>query len=155
MTTTFKLGKNGKLYIGSEGDDLSALTEMGGIKDPSVPMEAAEADNTFRDNGGWDSTVAGNRKLGIEFIARWKTSDANFQALKNAYLTGGLVRLAALTGEKSPDGITPVPGSDGPMGDFSITNFSRSEPQNEIITCQVTAKLTTFDCWVEEGMVPA
>ncbi|KPJ69666.1 MAG: hypothetical protein AMS14_11390 [Planctomycetes bacterium DG_20] len=45
-----------------------------------------------------------------------------------------------LTGAKSPDGIEPAAGSEGPLGDFSITNFSRNEPLEDGVTVSVTAE---------------
>ena len=40
-------------------------------------------------------------------------------------------------------------GAQGPLGDFSITNFSRNEPLEEGVTVSVTAKLAKFEEWVE------
>jgi hypothetical protein len=42
-----------------------------------------------------------------------------------------------------------VTGAPGPLGDFSITNFSRSEALEEAIVADVTAKLAVFVEWHE------
>ena len=42
-----------------------------------------------------------------------------------------------------------VSGAQGPLGDFSITNFSRSEALEEAIVADVTAKLAVFEEWHE------
>jgi hypothetical protein len=63
--------------------------------------------------------------------------------VKDAFLTSSQVRLAVLTGARD------AVGSEGPLGDFSITNFSRSEPLDEGVTVSVTAKLAVLDEWVK------
>ena len=125
---TFLLGMNAKVYQGTAGADLEALTEMGNVKDVTVTMEAGEADITTRANQGWRATAPTLRECTAEFEMLWKPGDAAFEAIKTAFLTASPLRLAVLTGAKSADGATPVSGTEGPLGDFSITNFSRSEP---------------------------
>ena len=73
----------------------------------------------------------------------WKPGDAVFEAVKTAFLTAGTVALAVLDQKRG------VTGAQGPLGNFSITNFSRSEQLEEGVTVSVTAKLATFDSWVE------
>jgi hypothetical protein len=70
--------------------------------------------------------------------------DDGFTAIKNAWLKGEQIHLAALT---SANG-------EGPVGDFSITGFSRSEPLEEAIKYSVTAKLSQWEKWNEETAAP-
>ena len=148
-TQTFLLGMNAKIYRGAEGAILADLTEMGNVKDVTVTMEAGEADVTTRANSGWRATAPTLRECTVEFEMLWKPSDEAFAAIYAAFLTGGLVRLAPLTGAKSADGVAQVAGSDGIWGDFAITNCTRNEPLEEGVTVSVTAKLAVFDSWVE------
>jgi hypothetical protein len=83
------------------------------------------------------------RECTAEFEMLWKPGDEGFDAVKTAFLTAGNIRLAVLTGASDAF------GSEGPLGDFAITNFSRSEPLEEGVTVSVTAKLAVFDQWVE------
>ena len=101
------------------------------------------------------ATATTLRECTCEFDMLWKPGDAGFEAIKDAYLTSTTLRLAALTGAKSPDGIASVAGSEGVLADFSITIFSRSEPLEEGITVSVTAKLSVFDQWIEDGLEAA
>lgn len=138
------LGKNGKLYLAAEGAaDLSAATELSNVKDVTVSMEKNDADVTTRANAGWRATAPGLKECTIEFEMVWKPSDANFEAIRDAFLNDTLVHLAALTGDKA------TAGSEGPRGDFSITNFSRGEPLEEAMTASVTAKLSKWTEWHE------
>jgi hypothetical protein len=140
---TFLLGMNAKIYQGVAGAELSALTEMPNVKDVTITLDAGKADVTTRANSGWRATVATLRECKVEFQMLYQPSDAGFRAIRTAYLTAGRVRLAALTGAREASGI------DGPLGDFSITSFTRSEPLEEGVTVSVTAELSVYDRWVE------
>ena len=150
MSQTFLLGMNAKIYQGASGAALGALTEMGNVKDVSLNLEAGEADITTRANQGWRATAPTLRECTAEFEMLWKPGDDGFEAIKTAFLTASTLRLAVLTGERD------APGTEGPLGDFSITNFSRNEPLEEAVMVSVTAKLAEFDEWVEipEGSGP-
>ena len=143
MSQEFLLGMNAKIYQGAAGGALATLTEMANVKDVTLSLEAGEADVTTRANQGWRATAPTLRECTAEFEMLWKPGDAGFDAVKTAFLTSGTICLAVLTGDRSAS------GTEGPLGDFSITNFSRNEPLEEGVTVSVTAKLAVFDSWVE------
>src|SRR6056297_787653 len=124
-TQTFLLGMNAKIYQGVSNPDsipdLTALTEMGNVKDVTLTLEAGEADITTRSNSGWRATAPTLRECTVEFEMVWKPGDAGFDAVKTAFLSADTIHLAVLTGASDTD------GSEGPKGDFSITNFTRNE----------------------------
>lgn len=142
-TQPFIFGRDAKLYFGDAEDELSTLTEVGNCQDLTVNMDAGEVDITTRSSGGWRGKAQGLKECSLEFTMLWKSGDAAFEAIKNAFLTSGLVELAALTGGKT------VAGSEGPKGSFSITSFRRTEPIEEGIAVAVTASLSVFDEWVK------
>ena len=144
----FLLGMNAALYFGAaitgDGPTLpSTLTLVGNVKDVTLSMEAGEADITTRANKGWRATAPTLKEATLEFEMQWKPGDAAFTAIKNAYLSNGTVALAALTEPHDAQGSQ----AEGPVGNWSITNFSRNEPLEEAITVSVTAKLAKFDSW--------
>jgi len=143
MAEEFILGMNAKIYQGPTGSDLASLTEMSNVKDVTLNLEAGEADVTTRANQGWRATAPTLRECTAEFEMLWKPGDAGFDAIKTAFLTSATIALAVLTGDKAAS------GTEGPRGDFSITNFSRNEPLEEGVTVSVTAKLAKFEEWVE------
>jgi len=143
MSQEFLLGMNAKIYQGAAGAALNTLTEMANVKDVTLSLEAGEADVTTRANQGWRATAPTLRECTAEFEMLWKPGDAGFDAVKTAFLSAGTIRLAVLTGDRTAS------GTEGPLGDFSITNFSRNEPLEEGVTVSVTAKLAVFDSWVE------
>lgn len=144
----FLLGMNAALYFGTaitgDGPTLpSTLTLVGNVKDVTLNMEAGEADITTRGNKGWRATAPTLKEATLEFEMQWKPGDAAFTAIKNAYLANATVALAALTEAHDATGSK----AEGPVGNWSITNFSRNEPLEEAITVSVTAKLAKFDSW--------
>jgi hypothetical protein len=144
----FLLGMNAKIYQGAAAADPSTLdpstlTEMGNVKDVTLSLEAGEADVTTRANSGWRATAPTLRECSCEFEMIWKPGDAGFEAIKTAFLSAGTVALAVLTGAHNES------GAEGPVGNWSITNFSRSEALEEAVTVSVTAKLAAFGQWFE------
>jgi len=132
----FVLGMNAKLYYGAAGSE--ATTAMGNVKDVTLTLEAGEADVTTRANSGWRATAPTLRECTVEFEMVWDPTDAGFTAIKNAFLSAGLIALKALD----------QAAGQGPDGDFAITSFSRNEALEEAITVSVTAKLSVFRSWI-------
>ena len=139
----FILGMNGKMYFGAAAAALGALTELTNVRDVTVNLEAGEADVTTRANSGWRATAPTLRECSIDFEMVWKPDDAGFAAIKAAYLASETLELAAL------DQARETSGAQGPKGSFSITSFNRSEALEEAMTVSVTAKMATFDEWVD------
>jgi len=131
----FILGMNAKIYYGTAGS--TASSELSNVRDVTVTLEAGEADVTTRANDGWRATAPTLKECTVEFEMVWKTTDAGFTAIKNAFLNNTTIALLVLSES----------GGEGMDGDFSITNFSRNEALEEAITVSVTAKLATFREW--------
>lgn len=147
----FLLGMNAKLYIGASVTDpaeisVAALSELDNVKDVTLNTQAGEADITTRANKGWRGTAPTLRECTLDFQMVWKPNDTGFAAVKQAFLTSGEVAMAALTGDVEDA------DAEGPVGNFTITNFSRSEALEEAIVVDVTAKLSKFGYWYpDEG----
>jgi len=140
----FVLGMNAGLYQGAAGEtDPTLMAEVDNVRDVNLSLEAGEADITTRANGGWEATAPTLRKCTVEFQMVWKPGDSVFEAIKNAFLTSGTVAMAVL------DQKVTIAGAQGPLGDFSITNFTRNEELTEAIVADVTAKLAKFVEWHE------
>lgn len=150
MSESYVLGMDAQILYTEAVSDASSLepasmTELSNVKDVTVNHETGEADVTTRANSGWRATAATLRECSVEFQMVWKKNDAGFSAIKNAWLNGTEIGLAVLTGD--PDSA----GSEGPYGNFSITNFSRNEALEEAIVVDVTAKLSAWGGWYSGG----
>ena len=146
----FVLGMNCKLYYGdsvlTETDPLNVTdnvtwAELTNAKDVNLNLEKGEADITTRANNGWRATAGTLKDGGIEFEAIWKPGDAGFTALQTAWANGTEVSMMAL------DGAYGTAGSQGLAGNFTVTNFSRSEPLEEAATVSVTIKPSSYTSW--------
>ena len=133
----FRLGIKAKLYYGAAGTSGVPANELSNVTDVTVTLDAGEADTTTRDNDGFRATIGGLKECSLEFDMLYLAGDPGFEAIKTAWLTSDQIHLAALTGK----------GGEGPVGDFSITGFSRSEPLEEAIKYSVTAKLSQWEMW--------
>ncbi|HOQ06139.1 MAG TPA: phage tail tube protein [Anaerohalosphaeraceae bacterium] len=154
MATTYKLGMEAVILYQtpaaadpstldpSSGGGMTALTN---VRDVTINHETGEADITTRGNQGWRATAATLRECSVEFEMVWKPGDTGFEAIKNAWLNSGEISLAIIS--EDPDTV----GAEGPCGNFSITNFSRSEPLEEAITVSVTAKLSNWGKWYKKA----
>ena len=136
----FRLGIKAKMYFGEAGTSGVPSGELSNVTDVTITLDASEADVTPRDNDGFRATIAGLKECTIEFDMLYLPDDAGFKAIRTAWLESKQIHLAALTSEHG----------EGPVGDFSITGFSRSESLEEAIKYSVTAKLSQWDMWQEE-----
>lgn len=137
----FLLGMEAKIYQGTAGDAIGALTEMSNVKDVTLNMEAGKADVTSRANSGWRGSAATLRDMSVDFEMVWKPGDTGFDALRVAFLANATIELAILDQAKA------TTGAQGPKATFAITSFTRSEALEEAITVSVKAELVTFDTW--------
>jgi hypothetical protein len=143
------LGKDAKLMyaaavVGTPATTPAGMTVIGNVKDLSADFSAGEADVTTRGNGGWRATLATLRESTITFGMVWDTEDAAFTAIQTAFLTSGLVGFAVL------DQLADTTGSQGLIGNFSITNFSQSQNLEEAQMVDVTIKLAEFGAWYKK-----
>jgi len=148
MSENFTLGMDCKLYRCAtllDGDtntpDLATWIELDNAKDVTVNLETGEADITTRANNGWRATAATLKDGSIEFEMLWKPADAGFAALQAAWAAGSEIAIAALDGADDAD------GSEGLASNFTVTNFSRSEPLEEAVTVSVTLKPSSCTEW--------
>jgi len=119
------------------------MNEVDNVRDVNLNLEAGEADVTTRGNSGWRATAPTLRECQVEFQMVWRPGDPVFEAVKTAFLTSSTVALAVLDQKRN------IVGAQGPLGDFSILNFSRNESLEEAIVADVTAKLARFEEWHE------
>jgi len=141
----FVLGMNCKLYfdatpVGST-DYSSITTELSNVTDVNLNLETGEADITNRANNGWRATAATLKDGSIEFEMVWKPSDPGFQAIQTAWKNSAEIAILCL------DGARTVAGSQGLGGNFTVANFSRSEPLEEAVKASVTLKPSSYNDW--------
>lgn len=132
-----KLGLDAKLFRNTGTYNAPTWTEIGNVRDVTLNLETSEADVTTRANNGWRATVATLKDASIEFEMVWDSDDANFTAMRQAFLGNTSIELAVLDDE--------VATGQGLRATCMVTKFSRNEPLEEAITVSVTVKPTYSD----------
>jgi len=138
-----------KLYLASAviADDNAiedaTWTEETNVTDVTLNLSTGEADVTTRANNGWRATAATLKDGSIEFEMVWDTDDVGFVALQTAWSTSAEIGVAAMDGDITTE------GSEGLAGNFTVTDFTRSEPLEEAIKVKVTLKPSSFTEWYE------
>ena len=145
-----KLGKDCKFYYadslltgeaGGEAADLS-WNVVDNLRDLTLNLETGEADVKTR-GSDWEQTKATFKNGSIDFEMLWETGDAAFDAIKDAWLNGDEIALAAM------DADIDTSDSEGLVSNFSVTNFSRNEPLEEGVSVSVTVKPSSQTEWYE------
>jgi predicted secreted protein len=131
-----KLGKDAKLYRAPSLAGSPTWTEVPNVRDLTLNLETGEADVTTRGNGGWRATVATLKDASIEFEMVWDTADANFTAIRNAFISNASLAVAVADGELE------VETTQGFAANVMVTNFTRNESLEEAITVSVSMKPT-------------
>ncbi len=144
----FILGKDGKLYYDATPLVAGPLTgtwvEVTNVTDVNLNLETGESDITTRANSGWRATAPTLKDGSIEFEMVWKPGDTGFDAIEEAWSDGDEIAIAAM------DGAITTVGSKGLAGNFTVTNFSRSEPLEEAMKVSVTLKPSSYTVWYEK-----
>lgn len=143
-----RLGKDARLYRNIALSGMAVMVHVSSVRDVTLGLEAGEADATTRGNNGWRATMATLKDASLEFEMVWDTADANFTAIRNAFLTNTLIKLAVMTDMWAES------FNHGLYAHWMITGFSRNEPLEDVITVSVTAKPTYSvnpPLWVDDG----
>jgi len=145
-----KLGIDCKLYykatpVTEAGEYGGISNEINVVRDVTLNLETGEADITSRGNNGWRATRATLKEGSIEFEVLWDPENTAFSALLTAWKNKAEIAIAAM------DGPIGTAGSQGLAGNFTVTNFSRSEPLEEAVTASVTLKPSSFNDWYVVG----
>ncbi len=125
------LGMDCKIYRNTGTYNVPVWNEVGNVRDVTLNLETATADATTRMNNGWRATVATLKDGSVEFEMLWDPTDGDFAAFFAVWMFNGVLDCLIL------DENVVVNGAQGLRADFAITNFTRSEPLEDITKAQV------------------
>lgn len=128
-----KIGLDAKLYRSGGEWGSGSWSEITSARDVTLNLEQGTAEVAKR-GMSWKQYLAALKDASIEFELAYDGSDANFTALKTAFMDGTKVEMAVM------DGDIAATGSQGLHAEMIVTNFSRNEPLEEILTVSVTLK---------------
>ena len=100
-----------------------AWDDIGNVKDSlELNLEKAEADVTKRGGNGWRQRIGTLKDGGVQFEMLWENQDPDFTAVKDAWLNNNEIDCAIMDQDIANS------GAEGLRAEFSVLNFSRSEP---------------------------
>ena len=138
-----RVGQYAALYVSDAGaESVATMTEVEYVEDVNVGMGVEFAERRTRASMNPRRRPTGG-DLEITFTLAQEDGDAQFEKIRDARLAHTAVSLCALTAKKD------VSGAEGPLGDFFISGFSRSESRADAITYDVTAQVDGDFSWVE------
>lgn len=144
MSDDYVQGSQCKLYIGADASPpvLTSLVELSEARDVNFDPSVTEVDATTRANGGYKSTAPGLKDLSIDFDMLYKPANTNYATIRDAYLAGVPISAACLTDAKDAE------NTEGPLGRWTVTKFTRAEGLDDTVKIQVTLKIFEFTEWV-------
>lgn len=130
------LGYQCKLYFDTASYASPVWSEVTNCRDATLNLEVADADVTTRGNNGWKATIPTLKDASIDFGMIMDSTDTNFTTVRQAFINGTPIYVAAMTG-----GIA-VTGSEGLWALMMVSKFTRNEQLTEAVTFDVTLKPT-------------
>ena len=118
--------------------DAASWTLIDNVKgDLTLNLERSTADASTRAGVGWRGNIPTLGDGGVEFEMLWDQggADANFTALKDAFLNKTTMPLAIMDGDINTD------GTQGLVAFYHVSNFSRNEPLEDVVTASVSLAL--------------
>lgn len=116
---------NGAVFLAPASFTGAGILEVGNVKDLTLSLDKATADVSTRGNGGWGADVGTLKRGNVEFDMVADAGDANYVAIRNAWLNNTAIQFGVLSG---PLTTPPLPGSEGLVAVYSINSMTRAEP---------------------------
>jgi hypothetical protein len=151
-----RLGLEAVLYRNTGTHGSPTLVKVDNVKDVTLNLEKNSADVTTRGNNGWRAMVGVLKDATIDFAMVWNTSDANFAAIRDAFLASDLAGQTIEFFVMSAD--VDLADSEGLRASFMVEKFSKKEPLEDAQGVDVTIRPTFSDyapAWVTGGAYAA
>lgn len=126
-----RLGLDCKLYYSTADYASPSYTELSNVTDVNVADSMGEFDSSTRANEGFESIEPTLRKLRVSFKMMYDQSDANFVAIRAAYVARTGLDMLVLDGDKD-DGDTI-----GVRAQMKVLKMDSAEPLTEGKTVDV------------------
>lgn len=148
MSAPYSLGENAILYytatpVTSTTYTLPA-TIAANVKDVKISAKHDTPEYTTRANGGKKQYAVSLTDLGVSFLIKVPTpgtTDAAYTAFRDAWKNKAEIAAYALTGDKT------LAGSEGPAGNFVVSDFSIDQGNGTVQFATVELKPSTFNDW--------
>lgn len=130
------LGLDAKVYRNTGTYGSPTWTEWDFVKETTLSLSKSEADATTRANGGWKATIGSLKDASLEITAIHDTSDAQYLAAIQAFVSGAAFDLVIA------DGPIATVGTRGYRASFEVMGLDRGDPLEDVKTATLTLKPT-------------
>ena len=132
-----KAGSDCKLYYCQAGiGGTPSWSELEKAQDTTLTITKKEADASHRGAGKWVITKGSLKDAVIEFEYIADTADAGYLALRQSFISGAVIGIAAM------DNSVETAGAEGLWADCEVMKFDRKEPLDGNVMVSVTVKPT-------------
>lgn len=135
-----RLGLEAVLYRNSGSHGSPTLVKVDNVKDLTLNLEKGTADVSTRGGNGWRAMIGTLKDATVEFNMVWNTNDANFTAIKTAFLATALADQSIEFFVMSAD--VDEADSEGLRAVFMVEKFTRNEPLEEALNVDVSLRPT-------------
>jgi len=136
FTESLVFGHDCKLYNNTGTHASPTWNEVSIIKDLTLTLEQNESDITSRSGKGYVQTAGTLIDASVEFGVTWDPAGTDFGQFQDAFLNRAPLDIMILDGDRT------TTGSEGLQAFFVVTSFTRNEAVAEVVSAEVTLKLT-------------
>jgi len=137
-----KVGYEGVVYYNAGTEVTPVWTAIGTVRDVTLNLTRNEIDDTSRTTNGWRSRLGGLSEWGADFEMIYDTANAAWQKVRESYFDNTVVEVLIL------DGDITVDGKEGIRGDVFVTEMSREEPLEDVMSNATTMVGNAEPTWV-------
>jgi len=136
------VGYNARMYYNSGTEAVPVWLEIDTVRDVTLNQTRNEIDDTSRTTNGWRSRLAGLAEWGADFEMVYNTANTAWQMIRSSVDTNTIIEVLLL------DGDIQVDGHEGMRGSVFVTEFSRAEPLEDVISNSCTMVGNGEPTWV-------
>ncbi len=133
-------GNKGTLWVGVKDTSLPAMTEVTIVKDVTFTTSSDAIDVSTR-AGNTKTYIHGMKDVEMTFDMVAENGNTEYDLISAASENQTVIALAAMSLGKADS------GSEGPNGNWIITDFSRPQPLNDVQVVSVTCKPFSAYTW--------
>jgi len=140
-----KVGYEGVVYYNAGTTGSPVWTEIDTVRDVTLNLTRNEIDDTSRTTNGWRSRLGGLSEWGADFDMIYDTANTAWQKVRESYFDNTVIEVLILDGDISVD------GKEGIRGSVFVTEMSREEPLEDVMSNATTMVGNGEPTWVESS----
>jgi len=137
-----KVGYEGVVYYNTGTEGSPVWVEIDTVRDVTLNLTRNEIDDTSRTTNGWRSRLGGLSEWGADFEMIYDTSNTSWQKIRESYFDNTIVDVLIL------DGDITVDDKEGLRGNVFVTEMSREEPLEDVMSNSTTMVGNGEPTWV-------